>query len=267
MPLIDVPTLLGIADRAAYQTMTYSNAVDLLSIEGGGYYFDRVTATNDPDVEIPTDRNYHSVDEQLPNLDWLLSHGTQLPTIIGSMDAHFARRTGPGGAALQTGGWDGYLYQEGERVSQWFNRLFFATRGFYMLAINVFSESEDLFGTADMSGGPTINYTDGVNYGNGADYNPANGSNYAGTQLKAKVVTMGASSLDIRLSVKNLNNNPVTIDVNIPGSTPVGTEIAIGTASDRFLDVMGVSLIPMSGYGTVGDTIEFYNLKERQIAL
>jgi hypothetical protein len=267
VPLIDTTTLLGVADRAAFQYQTIKEAWDVLNGVGGGLYFDRVTATDDADVELPTEKNYHELDERLPNVDHTITRGTNLCVVIGSMEAHFARPDPSGTAPLQVGGWDGYLYSNDERVSWWFNRLFFACNGYYMLAINVFSEGDDLLATAEMVVGPAVTFTDGINYGNGADFNPANGSNFAGTQLKAKVVMMGASPLDLRLSVKDLNNNPTTIDITIPASTPVGTEIPIGTTTDRFLDVIGVSLIPFSSFGTLGDKIEIRNLKERQIAL
>lgn len=265
MPLIDTTTLLGIADRAAYQYMTIAEAWTDMNQVGGGLYFDRVTVTNDKDVELPTERNYTIVDERLPDVDRAVRDGTDLCHIVSGMESHFNVRDS--GGPLQPGGWDGYLSTKDERVSQWFNRLFFACKNQYMLAVNVFSEGNDLLATVEMAAGPTPVFTDGVNYGTGADTNQANGSNFSGTQLKAVVVTMGASELDLRLSVKDLNNNPTTIDFSIPASSPVGTEIPIGTTSDRFLDVIGVSLIPFSDYGTLGDKIEIRNLKERQIAL
>jgi len=265
MPLIDTSTLLGVADRAAYQYMTIAQALGDISEIGGGLYFDRVTATNDKDVELPTEYAYNIVDERLSEVDRMVREGTDLCNIISYMENHFNVRDS--GVPLQIGGWDGYLYTQGVRVSQWFNRLFFACKNQYMLATNVFSEGNDLFATVEISAGPTPVFTDGVNYGTGADTNPADGSNYSGTQLKAKVVTMGASNLDLRLSVKNLSNNPTTIDFMVPAGSPGRTEIPIGTSSDRFLDVIGASLIPFSSFGSLGDEIEIYNLKERIVSL
>jgi hypothetical protein len=260
MPLIDTTTLLGIADRAAYQYMTIDEAWAELNQVGGGLYFDRVTVTNDKDIELPTEPGYSLVDRRLPDVMRAVRNGTDLCQIISGMDNHFI-------VVGQPGGWDGYLYTQGERVSQWFNDLFFTCKNQYMLAINVFSEGDDIFATIEIAAGPTTIFTDGINYGTGDDTNPADGSNYAGTQLKAKVVVMGASNLDLRLSVKDLNDNPAIIDFTVPASSPVGTEISIGTTSDRFLDVIGVSLIPASSYGSLGDKVEIMNLKERQIAL
>jgi hypothetical protein len=171
------------------------------------------------------------------------------------------------GVVLQAGGWDGYLTDNDERVSYFFAQLFFATQSFYMLANNVFSESLDQFARLQVAGGPTLTFTDGVNYGTGDAANPANGTYYAATQLKVVVTAMGGSNLDVRLTVKDVNNNLTTIDVTIPGGSAPGTEVPIGTTADRFLDVTGAIFKPGGSTGTVGDDMKVMNLKERQIAL
>jgi hypothetical protein len=265
MPLIDVTTLLGIADRAAAQYHYIKDAVEQLIIEGTGYYFDRVSSTDDPDVEIPTVTSYEIVDEDF-QMTRLVVRGTQLPLIIGAMEAHFNRRDGTG-HPLQPGGWDGYLTTKNKRVSQYFAELFKDTKSYYMLANNVFSEGEDVFATIEIKAGPSIDFTDGINYGNGASTNPANGTYFAPTQLKVVVVSMAASNLDLRLHVKDPNNLPTTINVTIPAGSPPGAEIPVGSASNRFLDVFGASFIPFSSYGTLGDKVRIENKKERQIAL
>ncbi len=267
MPLIDTTTLLGIADRAAQQYNILQAAFNDAQQEGGGWYFDRVTQTEDPDVELPTVQPYQIVDDDIL-VDQAINNGTQLQGIIGAMEVHFNTRTNPGGAPLQPGGWDGYLAEHDCRVSWWFNKLFYAVKGSrWMRAINVFSETNDLFGTVQIAAGPSLVFTDGINYGNGSEMNFANGTNFAGTQLKVVVTAMGANDVDLRLGVKNLSNLPTTIDVHIPASTPPGTEIPVGTTGNRFLDLISVSFIPFSSYGTLGDTFAIRNLKERQIAL
>jgi hypothetical protein len=265
MPLIDTTTLLRVADRAAMQYKYLYDSFAQLVLPGGGYYADIVTATDDNDVEIPTQNPYHYVDTSL-NVDFTVRNGTPLASIIGAMNVHFNIRDYAGNP-LQVGGWDGYLYDHNCRVSWYFARLFRATQGPYMLAVNVFSESNDVFGTLTVGAGPALGFVDGVSYGNGAITNPANGTYYAATQLKAVVGTMGLTNLDIRLSVKDVNNNPTTIDVTIPGGSAPSTEIDIGTTSDRFLDVFGAVFKPAGSTGTVGDQVTVHNKKERQISL
>jgi hypothetical protein len=268
MPLIDTSSLLQIADRAARQYQYIHDAFEQLAQEGGGYYFDIVTLTDDPDVEIPTEANYEMVDQTLVSegAPYAARNGTRLASIIGSMEAHFNREDSAG-VPLQAGGWDGYAQDHDVRYSWWFASLFYAVKWRYMLAVNIFSESEDVFATLELLAGPTIDFTDGVNYGNGSDLNPANGDYYAATQLKVVVDTMGANNWDIRLGVKDINDLPTTIDVTVPASSPVGTEVAVGTSADRFLDVISASLVPFGSNGTLGDKVTIQNLKERQISL
>jgi hypothetical protein len=196
----------------------------------------------------------------------MVQSGTRLGYVISAMEDHFNRSNGSG-SVLQVGGWDGYLTSQDKRVSYYFAKLFFAMRGFYMLANNVFSESVDQFATLQVATGPTLTFTDGVNYGTGAAANPANGTYYAATQLKVVVTAMGATQLDVRLSVKDKNNNPTTIDVTIPGGSVPGAAISVGSATDRFLDVTAAVFKPAGSTGTVGDDMKVINLKERQIAL
>jgi hypothetical protein len=265
MALIDTTTLLGIADRAAQQYNILRQGFESADQEGGGWYFDRATTTQDPDIEIPLGQPYQIVDEDV-EVDFAIRNGTRMANIVNAMLVHFNVRDSAGNP-LQAGGWDGYLASKNVRVSWWFNKLYFAVKQRYLLAINVFSETDDTFGTVEVVSGPGLQFTDGVNYGNGSELNRATGSNFAATQLKVVVGTMGANQLDLRLNVKDINNLPTTIDVSIPASSPPGTEIPVGTSANRYLDMIGVSYIPFSSYGTLGDTVTIHNLKERQIAL
>lgn len=264
MSLISTAVLLQVADRAAMQCKYIYDAFTSLTAEGGGYYADIITATEDHDVEIPTQGPYHYVDDTL-SAD-LAIQGNPFCFILSAMEAHFNLRDNSG-AALQPGGWNGYLQDHDERVSYYFARMFYAVKNVYMMANNVFSESDDLFATAVVAAGPAITFTDGINYGTGAATNPADGTYYAATQLKVRVTSMGATAVDLRLSVKDESNNPTTIDVTIPGGSPALTEVSVGTSSDRFLDVIGIGFVPAGSTGTFGDTFTVRNLKERQIAL
>ena len=264
MPLVDTATLLRVADRAAYQYGQIQDLSAALKLQGLAYYWETISATDDVDVEVPCETPYEQVDEDLLPRDMLT--GTKLGNIIFGMEEHFNRRDASG-APLQLGGWDGYLSSEDERVSEYFNNLYTEVKGNYMLAINVFSETNDKFADIEVAAGPVISFTDGVNYGNGSALNNADGSNYAATQLKVVVVTMGATDLDLRLSVKDVNDNPTTIDVTVPAGSAPGVVVNVGASSDRFLDVTGAAFVPAGNQGTVGDDVDIRNLKERQIAL
>lgn len=264
MALITPSILLGIADRAAEQFNILQAAYAASNVEGTGWYYDRVVATEDPQITIPTEGPYHAQDLDM-NVS-LAIQNTGLGGIIWGMNAHFNQRDGSGNP-LQAGGWDGYLRAHDVRVSWWFNRIYVVVANTYMLAVNVFSETDDIFGTCEVEAGPTLSFVNGINYGNGSIVNLANGTYFAATQLKIVVGTMGATDIDLRLGVKDVDNLPTTIDVTIPANSAPGDEIPIGTTSSRFLDVTSASYVPSGSEGTVGDTFTIQNLKERQIAL
>jgi len=263
MALIETQVLLRIADRAAYQYKQFKEACETAKAEGLGFYFDVVTGTDDVDVEVSCGKQYHYVDMDF-DVTRCVKGGTGLGNIIGAMETHF-NRIGEDKTPLMPGGWDRYLSEKDVRVSYYFAEFFKGTRGFYMEANNVFSETEDQFGRIQI--GTEMSFTDGLNYGNGNWLNPADGECYAATQLKLVVDSMGDVDLDIRLTVKDVNNNLKTIDVTVPASSPSETEIPVGTEADRFLDVTTASIVPLGSEGTVGDDIRVMNLKERQISL
>lgn len=262
MPLVDTTTLLRVADRAAYQYGQLKATCAAIQQQGTAYYTETITATDDPDVEIPCLQPYEEVDEDLKIEEAI--KGTYLGLIVSGMIAHFNRRDA-NGDLLQVGGWDGYLTTKSERVSQYFGELFSTTGRGNMLAVNVFSEGDDTFADVSVIAGPNVVFVDGVNYGNGSALNPANGTYFAATQLRVVVVTKGATDLDLRLYVKDVNDNPATIDVTVPGGSAPGAVIQVGSASDRFLDVTGAGF--NGSAGNTGDAVKIKNLKERQIAL
>jgi hypothetical protein len=264
MSLVDVPTLLRVSDRAAYQYGQMKALSSAIRIQGTEYYWETITNTENTDVEIPCLSPYQDVDNDLLPTQMVL--GTMLGNIVWGMDDHFARKDANGNP-LQLGGWDGYLQAKNERVSQYFAELYLASKSSYMFAVHVFSEGNDKFADVSVAAGPTIVFVDGINYGNGSGTNLANGTYFAATQLRVVVVTKGATNLDLRLSVKDINNNPTTIDVTIPAGSVPGTIIPVGTSANRFLDVTGVIFKPAGSTGSVGDAVEVRNLKERQVVL
>ncbi len=262
MALIDIDTALQIADRSGAQYEILEQAFDDMDQEGNNYYTIIITLTDNPELEIPSEGSAYILDNGFDkNLNFCTRRTLGLSVTM--IEAHFNFR-GTDGEPLQIGGWNTYLLDNDSRVSDFFNQVFFSVHGNYLQANVVFSESVDVFGTAEVIAGLAIDYTDGVNYGTGDFLNIANGDNFAATQLKAVVENMGAVNTELMLSVKDINNLPTTITVTIPANSTVDTEIPIGTTDDRFLDIMGVTLV--SG-GTVGDIIRFENLKERQVEL
>jgi hypothetical protein len=261
MALINKTVLLGIADRCATQYGKVKVAFDTMNITGTGFYWQRVTGTDDPDVEIPLLSTYYNSDTTLTLSSSVRNGMPQLTQIVTTMDNHFSR-------VAHTGSWDSFLTTYDERVSDYFNQVYYLAKGSYMLANNVFSETDDVFGRAEVIAGPAVQFTDGTDYGDGSATNLADGSYFAATQLKAVCDgAIGGTNLDLRLSVKDKDNNPTTIDVTIPALSPDGTEIDIGGASDRFLNVTGIGFKPAGSQGTLGDKVDIQNKKERQTVM
>ena len=262
MAAISTAILLGIADRAAFQYGLIDTAYATINDVGGGLYFTRATGSNDADVEIPLGSPYLNVDSAwLKNTN--IKSGTPLSQVITAMESHFAKT----GQNPKT--WDKFLTTNDKRVSDFFNQIHFAIKGGFMLADNVFSEADDLFAEATIASGPVLNFTDQQNYGDGVAANKADGSNFAASQLRVKVVNqaLGATDLDIDVIGKDENGDSQTVSVVIPASTAQDAFIDVGSLTDRFRDITSIVYTPASDQGTVGDDIEIRNKKERTIAL
>jgi hypothetical protein len=259
MAIISTSVLLGIADRAAYQYGLIKTAFDSINATGGGLYQTRVTNTDDTDVEIPLLSTYYNVDSGLTLATCIRSGCAQLLTIVTAMDTHFTR-------VSHTGSWDAYCTSYNKRLSDYFNQLHYLAKGQYMLANNVFSESNDAFGVIEIAAGPAVDFTDGDDYGDGSASNRASGSYFAATQLRVVPTdgAIGVNDLDLRLNVKDADNNPTTVDVTVPALTAEGASVNVGTGANKFLDVTGASII---GTSNLGDKITIYNKKERTIAM
>lgn len=255
MGLISSSILLNIADRAAKQYEYFATPFSSINATGGGFYWQLITAADDPDLEIPTLNSYYTVDNDTFDVSTALSNGLgNMKKIVTAMDSHFSR-------VGHTGGWDSYLNAADERVSDYFNQLYYITKNQYLLANNVFSEDENVFGTWEY--GDT--FTDGVSYGNGSWTNRASGSYFAPTQLTAVVsdTSTSCSSLVLQLTVKDETNSVTTINTSaITGGA--GTESDIGASSDRFLDVTNITAV--SGDAS-GNKVYIKNKIERTIAL
>ena len=262
MPAISTATLLGVADRAAFEFGLINTAFATINDVGGGLNYTRVTGTDDADVELPLVSPYTSVDNGWSKTN-NIKLGTPLSLIITAMESHFKRV----GQTPST--WDGYLSLNDKRVSDFFNQVHKAIKGKFMLADNVFSEADDLIASANISAGPAINFVDGINYGNGTSTNLADGTNFAASQLRVKIVggDIGAADLDIDVIGLDESGGGKTVSVVIPALTAQDAFIDVGGPSDRFRDVTSIIYTPASDEGTDGDAIEIRNKKERTIAL
>jgi len=261
MALINKTIALQITDRAARQYGKFIVGFTGISATSADYpsYFNAVTVTNDPDVEIPLESTFFNADATVNATTAFKSSMQQIYQVVTIMGSHFTR-------VGQSGGWDGYLTGQDVRVSDYFNQVNYAAVSQYLLANNVFSEGDDLFGTVTSNETASPVFVDGVSYGNGAVTNRATNGMYAASQLKVKVVGDCTSDFELEIIGKNKLNVTASVTVLVTGGTLDGTFVDVGTTSDRFLDVVSVSAIDLN-YGTSGDVLEIYNKKERVINL
>lgn len=262
MALITQASLTGIADRVARQygkVATAFTTINATSVTNKSY-FTWASEDDDPDVEIPLVASYYNTDINTTLATCVRSGMGTVLTIVTQMDTHFTRT----GVSL-TGSWNGYCTLKDMRVSDYFNQVYYLAKSAYMYANNVFSEGNDLFGTVDLIAGPTVVFTDGTNYGNGAATNLATGGQYAATQLRARIVTKGATLLDLTITGKNKLNVSFSVDVAITANSAPGADVNVGTSADRFLDVTSVIFKVAGSTGDVNDQILLYNKQERDI--
>lgn len=263
MGLVDVVTLLGIADRAARQygfIATAFTSINLTSVSGGGsggeFFWRRVTDGDDPDLEIPMLEKMYDLDTNGFTLATAFKAGLpKLLYTVTAMDTHFTR-------VGHSGGWDSYLNAVSERVSDYFNQVYYAAKSQYLLANNVFSEDTNTFATWEYVLGAD-DYTAGTDYGNGSWTNRANGSYFAPTQLKAVVHADSntCSSLILTLTVRTPGNTLTTVDTPaISGGA--GTSVNVGTSASRYLAVTNV--VAKSGASN-GNKVVIQNIIERDV--
>lgn len=262
MAIISTAILLGVADRAAFQYGLIRTAFLTINDVGGGLNYTRITASNDSDVEIPLGSSYKNVDS-----GWAIANnikvGTPLASIIIAMESHFSK------VAQSPSTWDKFLTDADERVSDFFNQIHSAIKGKFMLADNVFSEADDKLASVAISAGPSLDFTDGINYGDGTASNLASGTNFAASQLRVKVVggAIGATDLDVDVIGLDESGGAKTVSVVIPATTAENAFIDVGTSADRFRDITSIVYTPASDKGTDGDAFEVRNKIERTIAL
>ncbi len=221
-------------------------------------YFDMVTPCDDSDVEVPI-AGYASLADTTLNTGDIVSRSTPaLLKLISSINAHFNRIN-------FSGGYDQYLINNNLRVSNYFNQLYAATFGNYLLAKNVFCDTDSLFGTINLTSGPSISFVDSINFGNGSiPYRLAKDGNFAATQLKIKVVNFGGTRCDLNIIGTDKDNNIISNAVSIPAVTNEGDYVSIGSSSNRYLDVGSITFAN-SNHGTNGDVFEIRNIPERVI--
>ncbi|MGQ4893397.1 MAG: hypothetical protein ACP6IQ_02090 [Candidatus Njordarchaeia archaeon] len=261
MAVISETLFEGITDRAAFQFQSIKANLAALGVEGTGTQYHRVTSTNDSDIEVPLVESADTSDKAFSASDAavkLCRNFTDFTQIITGLEEHFRR------VNLDNPTIDGYCEASGVLVSNYFNQIYYARRGRYLLARHVFCEEEKTFCSCTVT--PSgINFVDRDDFGDGSPENYADGNNFAGEKVKA-VVTSPTISVPINIRIIGLNENgeDQTIESGAIIIGNQGDEINIPSASGRFVDITNVELV--SG-GSNGDSFDLKPIKERIVKL
>ena len=265
MPLITEASFTNIVDRAARQYGKFAVGFEGLYATSTAVpaYFTSATIDDDPDVEIPLVNSTYNADNNTVTPETAFSSSmSAIKAVIPAMDSHFLRP-----AVNLTGSFDGYCSLKDMRVSDYFNRVYKGQKGSYMYAVNVFSETDDLFGTVTATGDASPTFVDGTNYGTGGATVRATDGKYAATQLRIKMIgSSTTTTIEMAITGKDEDNNAKVTNVTVPSGTAENAYVDVGTATDRFLDVTSVAAVNPN-YGTAGNIFEIYNKKERTINL
>lgn len=259
MPIMDTTVFTNLVDRIGGQYKTINNAVIAMNALGPASYFNMVTGTDDPDVEVPMVGICDYADKNVNTTGLISGVGfSPIVRMVLAIQTQFLR-------VQFAGGIDQYCITYNIRVSDYFHNIYLLANGNAMLAKNVFATGTYTFGTVTLGSGPSIGYVAGANFGNGAvPARQAINNNYAATQLKIRVVNMGSTQCNLTISGTDPVNNLTSANVVIPANSAPGTEIPIGTTSNRFLAAGNVTFTD-SNHGTAGDQYLIINIPERII--
>lgn len=286
MALISVSKVMTIADKIAkrYYFMLMS-AISGSPVGSGKFYtLCHEASPGDAVIELPTlnlanssDTAWTPTDESVTTVAGaFVSAASSSFGVIGGLSNHFSQ-------AGLTGSWNQFLNiaanatnptnpstNTGVRVSDYYRRVYSRIGGgSALLARNVFYDNPlaFVFGTAEVLAGPTLQFWQGGNFGDGSAANLADGLHFAATQLQVTPVggPIGGTNLDIVLQVKKEDGTTTTISITLPAAAPAGTPIDVGAVTDRFVAVTGATF--GASTGTTSDRFEVQNKLERVVVL
>lgn len=251
----------GTFDRMAAQQQLLNTALVDMAQTGGGKFYPRVhtnicdtTPNGDPDVEVPLVGPANALDENY-------SSGAFLSSIYsGYLQAWRGMLQDLGYADL-----DEFLSDIDLNLHEDFDPIYNAVFGTSLDAVNVFRKTPLEMGTITLTGSGTGTFTDGGSLGTGSG-NFDGQSNSAGAQLQMYMGSGAttAAQLDINMTVLKEDG---TQETNVLASLPIGSDVGdtvdIGSATDKFLDIVSLQFAG----GDTGRVVGIRQIIERQPSL
>ncbi len=263
MAIISNNVFEGIADRLAFQAKEISDAIDAMQVEGGGFYFARVTGTDDYGIENPLITPANTLDNNLPNFS-----GTEktlltntFSSLINGLNTHINTVGTPSGITTM----DNFLTTSGINVHYSFNDAYNASLGSNLNSINVFGPQMTL-AQVDMTSSGVGTFTSVRALGTGSGKAAKSPANYCAAPFEVIVSSdIGGVNdliLDVQTTKEDLSSD--SNQVVIPAGTGSGTGFDVGTpATDKYIAVSNV--VPAGGNNN--DQVLIKNKLLRDIAL
>lgn len=243
MALITDEIAQGIIDRIAYIEKNLAAA-----IEGGTGYYDRVTASDDPSVELPLGPAAYSVDQAIASGAFYQSLQIEL---VQGLRQHLQRVPDEGETKEVYATIDEWLTAVEWRVPSWFNELVFRATGSRLSAANVYDDVVEM-GTFAVTGSGTGTFTDGS----------ALSAYTGGNELEAYVpADKTATNVALNVTCKLPSGNTEVKQITVDGAE--GTTVDIGDG-DIYTDITAVAIA--SG-GSNGEQVKFRSKLDRALAL
>ena len=240
MGTISVALITDITDRIAAQAQfLQSGLLQANQDVVDGRFFDRITESDDPDIELDLLGTYRALDVNFSTSE---EFRRIFGTAVASLQNHVIRTTG---RDMNT-----YFTTSGIQVAHDFARVFNASRGSELTANNTFGDSVDPMWTISFTGSGTGTSTDGGAVGTGGTSLHSDTATIAlpkgnhGPEQLEVIVESGTATEPIQLDIQG-KNRAGTI-VNAPAFTIVAGNVTpgytqdVGTSTDLFLDVTRV---------------------------
>ena len=243
MALITDEIAQGLIDRIAYIEKNIAAA-----IAGGTGYYDRVTASDDPSVELPLGQAAYSVDLAIASGAFYQSLQIEL---VQGLRQHLQRAPDTGETKAVYATIDEWLTAVEWRVPSWFNELVFRATGSRLSTANVYDDVVEM-GTFAVTGSGTGEFTDGSAL-----------SAYAGGNELEAYVPAGKEATTVALNVTCQLPSGSTEVKQITVNGEAGTTVDIGDG-DIYTDITTVTIA--SG-GSNGEQIKFRSKLDRELAL
>jgi hypothetical protein len=241
MPTIAKADFETIADRIAYIEGNIG-----LAVEGGTPFYKTITATEDPDVELPLGQAAYDTDIQVALGRW---KEQLLTTMISGSEVHAARVSATKATAYDS--LSALITALGTRAHQWFNDVQQRITKTWLTSSLVYDAVK------------TIGTYTGTGSGTGAYVHATALNAHSGGNNLVAVATTTATAIVLDLTCKKPDTTTEVKRVTVNG--PAGTSVDIGThGTNQYTDVPSGEIV--SG-GAEGQIVEVRSEEDRAPAL